>query len=148
MTNKKTILISLVIVFAFISSKIICQTNQEWQPIFLLITGDNKMDGIEASFQVNSCNGEDVVYVKFINHNPYTVKLEWFDAIFTQGLKWINKEQEKEKKSLVIAANAEVKGECSDNKYKELVVNLKNFGTDKKDVKRYSSSQLMVTSVQ
>lgn len=106
------------------------------------------MDGVEASFQINTCNGEDVIYIKFINRNENTVKLEWFDAVFSQELKWINKDQTSNKKSLILPAVKEVKGECSSKLYPELVVKIRDFVADKKDVKRYSTSQLKVIAVQ
>lgn len=106
------------------------------------------MDGVEASFQLNTCNGEDVVYLKFINHSSNPVKLEWTDAVFTHELKWINKDEAKDKKSLQIPAKAEVKGNCSNNVDPELFVKLKDFVIDKKDFKRYSASHLKVIAVQ
>lgn len=106
------------------------------------------MDGVEASFQVNTCNGVDIIYIKFINHNANAVKIEWFDAVFSQELKWNSKETPADKKSLVLSANAEVKGECSKNLYLELFVKVKDFVADKKDFKRYSASRFKVVSVQ
>lgn len=123
------------------------QNNPDWQPIYLLVTGGNTMDGLEASFQINTCNGVDVIYIKFINHNSNPVKIEWFDAVFSQELKWSSKEGLADKKSLVIPAGAEVKGECSNNHYPELFVRVKDFVVDKKDFKRYSASQLRVIAV-
>lgn len=106
------------------------------------------MDGVEASFLVNTCNGVDIVFIKFINHNANAVKIEWFDAVFSQELKWNNKEAPGDKKSMVLAANAEVKGECSKNQYPELFVKVKDFVADKKNFKRYSASRFKVVSVQ
>ena len=129
-------------------STMVAQTKKEWQPVFLQASGANKLNGVEASFQVATCNGEDVVFVKFINHNTYTVKLEWFDAVFTQELKWINKESSSDKKSVTLAANEETKGVCSTSGNPDLIVKMKNFITNKKDFKRYSTSQLLVIAVQ
>ncbi|MES2139200.1 MAG: hypothetical protein V4511_05800 [Bacteroidota bacterium] len=132
---------------------IICSTirmnaqTKEWQPIYLLVTGANTMEGVEASFQLNTCNAEDVIYVKFINHNEYAVKLEWFDGVFSQELKWVNKEQAGDKKSITLAAKAEAKGTCLSNSQPELIVKVKDFVASKKDVKRYSSSQLLIVPI-
>lgn len=106
------------------------------------------MDGVEAYFQLATCNGEQVVYVKFINHNEYSVRLEWFDAVFTQELKWINKDEERNKKSLLIAPKVEAAGKCSGTGNAELIINLKDFIADKKEFKRYSAFQLNVLAVQ
>lgn len=143
---KITNLSLLLILFFFSNLRLDAQTN-DWQPIYLLATGANTMDGVEASFQLNTCNGEDVVHVKFINHNEYAVKLEWFDDVFTQELKWINKEQAGNKKSITLAAKAEAKGACLNNSHPELIIKVKDFVATKKDFKRYSSSQLMIVAV-
>ena len=146
---KKKLHLSVLLFILILSSlhKVGAQTI-DWQPIFLQVTGVNTMDGVEASFQINTCNGEDVIYIKFINHNKYNVKLEWFDAVFSQELKWINKDQASDKKSLVLPAYKEAKGECSSKLYPELIVKSKDFVADKKDIKRYSTSQLKVIAVQ
>ena len=114
--------------------------------MYLLVTGSNNMDGVEASFQPASCNNENIVYLKFNNHNEYPVKLEWFDAVFTQELKWINKDGEENKRTLVVPAKTEVVGSCVNNSKPELVVVLNDFIADKKNFKRYVSSHLIITA--
>lgn len=131
------------------SSRLVHATNeQDWQTIYLTPGGGNLMDGVEAYFQLATCNGESVVYIKFINHNDYSVKLEWFDAVFTQDLKWINKDEVRQKKSLLVAPKNEMTGVCVGNGSTELVIDLKNFIADKKEFKRYSAFQLNVLAVQ
>lgn len=142
----KKIITTIILLLVLIISPTIrmnAQTN-DWQPIYLLVTGANMMEGVEASFQLNTCNGEDIIYVKFINHNEYVVKLEWFDAVFTQELKWVNKEEAGDRKSITLAAKAEAKGTCLNNVNPELIIKVKDFVASKKDVKRYCSSQLMI----
>jgi len=124
------------------------QSGADWQPIYLQVTGHNTMDGVEALFQLSSCNGEDIISIKYINHNDYAVKLEWFDAVFTRELKWINKEQAADKKTIQLAAKEEAMGTCSNNLYAELIVKVKDFTADKKDFNRYSASRLWVSGVQ
>lgn len=148
MNQIKYLFILLFTVILTIPKKTNAQNNSDWQPIYLLVTGGNTMDGVEASFQINTCDGIDIVLIKFINHNPNPVKIEWFDAVFSQELKWYNKDQATDKKSLVLSAKAEVKGECSNNLYPALFVKVKDFVTDKKDFKRYAASQLKVVPVQ
>ena len=139
----------IAFLFTILSStyKVNAQNKNEWQPIFLNVIGDNKMDGVEVFFQVNSCNGEDAICIKFINHNKYTVKIEWFDEVFTHDLKWINKEKESDKKTITISSSTEKKGECFQNLYPELYVKAKTFLSDSKDFKRFKTDQLMVTAV-
>lgn len=148
MNEIKYFLIFLLTIFLTVPHKANAQNNSDWQPIYLQVTGVNTMDGVEASFQINTCNGIDIVYIKFINHNPNAVKIEWFDAVFSQELKWYNKDQAADKKSLVLSANAEAKGACSNNLYPALFVKVKDFVADKKDFKRYSASQFRVVSIQ
>lgn len=148
MNEIKYFLIFLLTIFLTVPHKTTAQNNSDWQPIYLQVTGVNTMDGVEASFQINTCNGADVIYIKFINHNAKPVKIEWFDAVFSQELKWHNKDQAADKKSLILSANAEVKGACSSNLYPALFVKVKDFVADKKDFKRYSASQFKVVSVQ
>ncbi len=147
MNKIKYFIIFLFALVLSISHEANAQNNSDWQPIYLLVTGGNIMDGVEASFQTNTCNGVDIIFIKFINHNANSVKIEWFDAVFSQELKWNNKEQETDKKSLVLPANSEVKGECSNNLYPALIVKVKDFVASKKDFKRYSASQLRVVAV-
>lgn len=148
--NKKIHFFILFLLVATLSAphKLVAQNTPSWQPIFLQVTGGNTMDGVEASFQLNKCNGVDVVYVKFFNHNSYPVKIEWVDAVFTQELKWVNDAAGTNKKSLNLPANTEAKGDCSNKLYPALLVKVKDFISDKKDFKRFSASQLAVIAVQ
>lgn len=139
------LLLSFILV-SFLIKRLDAQNN-DWQPIYLLVTGANTMDGVEASFQLNTCNGEDIIFVKFFNHNEYPVKLEWFDGVFTQELKWVNKEQPGDKKTITLPARTEVKGDCINNPYPELIIKSKDFVISNKAVKRYSSAQLLVIAV-
>jgi hypothetical protein len=122
--------------------------NAKWEPVYLLVTGGNTMDGVEASFRIDKCNNEDVVYIKFNNHNNYPVKLEWFDAIFTQELKWVSKDGENNKRSIVIPGKVELKGECANKNLGQLVVKISDFITDKKNFKRYHTSNLTIVSAE
>ena len=147
--KKKLQILFFFISFLFSSQTIYSNTNDPvWQTIFLTPGGGNLMDGVEAYFQLSNCNGEDVVYLKFINHNDYSVKLEWFDAACTQQWEWMYKDGEGEKKSFFIPAKTEIKGECISTVSTELVVPVKKFVADKKDFMRYSAFQLYVLIVQ
>ena len=148
MQKKIKILIPFFALFSFSVFVLKGQTNSDWQPIYLLVTGGNIIDGVEASFQLNTCNGEDIVYIKFVNHTAKSVKLEWFDAVFTQEIKWINKDKADDKKSLVLGANAEEKGSCLMDSPTVLTIKLKDFVEDKKNFKRYSASRLKISIVQ
>lgn len=146
--NKMKYLFIYIFIFAFfILQKANSQNNTSWQPIYLLVTGGNVMDGVEASFQVNKCNGKDIVNIKFINHTSSQLSLEWFDAVFTKELKWINKDKKEDKKYISLSPNAEIVGNCLNGKYPELTINMKDFMEDKNNFNRYSSSQLKIIKV-
>jgi hypothetical protein len=147
---KKRIHLQLLflILFTFSIGPLSADPTSDWQSIYLTPGGGNTMDGVEAYFLLGTCNGEDVVYVKFINHNDYPVKLEWYDAVFNQELKWINKDEEQNKRSVLISSKTEVKGECAMKNYPELIIKVKDFVADKKEFKRYSSYRLNVLAVQ
>jgi len=147
MKKKLQFLSFLVILLVSPGLRMDAQTT-DWQPIYLTAGGGNLIDGLEASFKSTSCNESDVIYIKFINHNAYPVKLEWFDAVFTQELIWIKKDQVSDKRLLTIPANSKLEGNCSNNTHSELSVNVKNFVSDKKSFKRYSTNNLTVTAVQ
>jgi hypothetical protein len=148
MNNKILFSVLLLVAFIYKLPNARAQGNAEWQPIFLLVTGGNTVDGVEASFQLNKCGSEDVVSIRFFNHNSYPVVVEWYDAVFTQSLKWVNEERVAQRKSVTLPANSEAKGECSKTIYPKLLVKVKDFVSDKKDFKRYSASQLTVVPVQ
>lgn len=142
----------LLVILSFsllFSSQILTAHNEEkWQAIYLTPGGGNQMDGIEAFFKTATCNGETVVYVKFINHNDYSVQLEWFDAVFTQELKWINKDEEVNKKTLKIAPKSQAEGNCMAGGKPELIIYLKSFVAGQNDFKRYSAFQLNVLAIE
>lgn len=147
MKRKITNLSLLLILFVSSNLRVDAQTT-DWQPIYLTAGGGNLMYGLEASFKSAPCNESDVIYVQFINHNAYPVKLEWFDAVFTQELIWIKKDQVNDKRSLTVAGNSKLEGTCSNNIHPELSIKVKNFVSDLKAFKRYSTYNLSVTAVQ
>lgn len=138
----------VLVCFSVFLQKAFAQKKSEWEPIYLLVTGHNVMDGVEASFKLGACNGEDVVLIKFKNQNDYPVKLEWADAIFSYELKWIYRKEINAKKSISIKAKESVEGDCTIHQQPDLVVKVKDFVSNKENVKRYLTSQLIVTPIQ
>ena len=147
MNKKPLFFVSLVTLF-LISVPLFAQDNNAWQPMYLQVSGANVMNGVEADFQLNKCGGEDVVYIKYINTNGYDVKLQWYNAVFTTDLKWVTKNGEENKKSLVLSSRNELKGTCVDNRQAVLVVKLSDFIANKENFKRFNTSELLVTPVQ
>lgn len=118
---------------------------QGWQPIGFNVAGHNIMNGVEAFYQVSNCNGENVVFVKFINHNDYAVTLEWFDAVFTQELKWFSKENTTAKKNISLDAKQEKTGDCTSENVVALKIKLKDFISDVTNFKRYGAKEFSVS---
>lgn len=114
----------------------------DWQPIFLTPGGGNTVEGVEANFKLATCNGEEVVFIRFINHNEYSVTLEWYDAVYDKEMKFIGRTDENIKKSLKVLAKTELKGECG--AYSELVIKVKDFVQGKDDIQRYYASDLNI----
>lgn len=124
MTLKLCTLFSIL--FLSISS-IFAQSKAEWKPIGLTVSGKNTYSGIEAFYQLNKCNTENVVFIKFINHNTYEVVVEWQDAVFTKNLKWVKGKNEGIIKKITIEGDGVVTGDCIDINQMELVVNVNDF---------------------
>jgi len=124
--NFSFLILFFVLIFSY-SQKAYAQANPDWKLLFLDIAGHTTIKGVEVYSQVNTCKDEDVVFLKFINHNSYPVTVKWLDAVHTTDQKWIKKDQEADNKSLTLDANAEIKGDCSTTSYSECNVKLKNF---------------------
>ena len=139
---KKIILSSFFLLWAgFGTSLLFAQSN--WSPIGLDVAGHNKVNGIEASYQLNNCNGEDVVFVQLINHNKYAVTVEWYPAVFTKESKWIRKENLSDKKSIALNPNAELAGDCSGTN-QMMMIHLKDFSITADNFFRYGTSNFSV----
>lgn len=115
-----------------------------WVPVHLTVAGYNTLAGVEASFQQNTCNGQDVVYIKFTNTNNYPVELTWFNAIFTNDLQWISKENPADKKTIALSANQNLQGDCADASTAVLIVNISDFIPSVSQFKRYGTVALNV----
>ncbi len=142
MTKKITLVLFVLLLFFF---KNFAQTNSVWEKIHLNSAGYNIVAGVEALYSLTKCNNDDVVFIKFINHNDYAVQVEWYNAVFTQDLKWIKKENLTDKKTLTLNANTEMQGDCSDTNTISLKIPLKDFVNDKTAFKRFSTSNLEIS---
>lgn len=148
MLIKKHLILLAAILTCSGFTKVCAQNSSDWQPIYLMVTGANVMDGVEASFKLGSCNNQDVVFVKFVNRNEYPVKLEWSDAIFNTELKWVYRTDINARKSFSLKAKEQAEGECINNKQADLIISVKDFVSSKENVKRYSASKLLITPIQ
>jgi hypothetical protein len=136
--NLITAFLALVL-FSF-SAK--AQNNSGWDQVFLTVSGGNILDGVEAWYQQDTCNGANVVYVRFVNTNPYSAQVSWNDGIFTQDEKWDWKLGTSDRKSVVIPAQVGIKGECTPEN--ALTIKLSDFGIALSEFKRYGVQNFTV----
>lgn len=140
----------LISLFALIFSSlhnVDAQTNPDWKLLLLDVAGRTMVNGVEVYAQGGTCKDNEVVYVKFVNHNSYPVIVKWFDAVLTQDQKWIKKENQADKKSIIIDANKEIVGECLTNNYIECIIKLKDFIDKPTNFKEYAVYHFEVAEV-
>jgi len=133
------------ILFLSVSS-IFAQSQPEWIPIGLTVSGKNIHSGVEAFYQVNKCNTENVVFIKFINHNTFEVVVEWQDAVFTKNLKWVKGKNEGIMKKITIEGDGVVTGDCIDINQMDLVVNVSDFIGNIDDFNSFGVNSFSVSS--
>ncbi|MBI5218022.1 MAG: hypothetical protein HY958_03735 [Bacteroidia bacterium] len=138
-------ILSFIILFS--GSFTFAQTSSDWNPIGLTVDGKNMQNGIKAFYQLNKCNNEDVVFIKFINDNTNAVVAEWNDAVFTKEHKWVGNEKGDSKKSLTIGGNVIIIGDCSGISHPELVVKIHDFIKNINDFKSFKTTFFQVTVI-
>jgi hypothetical protein len=142
--KKAVVSIFLSIFCLSLSYSAFSQNAVKWEPVYLTVSGGNILDGVEAYFRADVCNSESVIFIKFINRNNYSVKLSWFDAVFTTEAKWINKNSAGELKTVTLTSNTELAGDCS-SANPNLTVKLKDFINQTETFKRYAASNLVIS---
>jgi len=135
-----------LILFLSVSS-IFAQSNSEWKPIGLTASGKNMQNGVEAFYQLNKCNNENVVFIKFINHNTSGVIVEWNDAVFTKDLKWVKNEKAGMVKTITIEGGETVSGDCSGKNQNVLVVNVNDFISNIDDFNLFGINSFKASSI-
>lgn len=141
--------ISLSFLLFFPFSSMFAQSNSDWNPIGLTVNGRNLQNGVEAFYQLNKCNNEDVIFIKFINHNTNEVAISWEDVVFTKDLKWVNNKKSKNNnKTLNIKANEEIHGDCLGTNKTELVIKVHDFIKNMNDFKLFKTTLFQVTNIE
>jgi hypothetical protein len=116
-----------------------------WQPAMLnTMDGTNSFDGVEAYYALTTCTGTEMVLVKIVNHNTYTIKAEWRDLILTQADKQLFRSNQKN--FVVLAPKSLASGSCSGNAV-QLTLRLSDFGTDAKNFKIFGTSEFDFNAV-
>lgn len=119
------------------------QISATWEPMYLTVSGSNLIDGVEGFFTQSTCNSEPVIFVKFVNHNTYDVKISWFDGFFTSDSKWTIKSNPQDLKNITLNAQKEISGNCSSDP--NLVIKIKDALPNASSFKRYNASSLIIS---
>lgn len=128
-----------IVLFSF-SAK--AQINTGWQQVFLTVSGGNIIDGVEVWYQQNICDSADVVYIRFVNTNPFPAQVSWNDGIFTMNEQWDWKMGPSDRKSVVVPPSNTIIGECTPEN--ALAIKLRDFGIAKSEFKRYGITNFTV----
>jgi len=137
----------LYFILFFSISSIFAQSNEAWSPIGLTASGKNMQNGVEAFYQLNKCNNESVVFIKFVNHNNYGISLEWKDAVFTKDSEWVVNKNVEVLKHLTLEGNTSVSGDCSGINQSDLVVKVTDIISNIEDFNLLGINSLKVSSI-
>jgi hypothetical protein len=126
MKNK---LSSLFIAFLLAGGILKAQTSVSWQPL-AFASGMNSFKGVEGYCALTKCNGTESILIKWVNHNPYSVKAGWKDMVYTLDNRSLNSNAVQD--SITLLPTVETMGECGGNN-NQLVLKFSDFGTDTKN---------------
>jgi hypothetical protein len=129
----KNLVLIAACIFSFGASK--GQTNANWKPLWLSTT--NMFKGIEGFYQSATCNGSEVVLIKLVNHNSYSVKTGWKSMIITNDEQKLYGKTAQD--SIIVGSNAEVAGDCSVGN-SSLVIKLSDLGAHANNFKAFFAS--------
>lgn len=113
-------------------------TAQNWQEATIRADGQTVINGLEAQYQIVSCQLEDYVLIRFVNHNNFPVTASWTNAVYIKG-SW---NYASNSSSLTIQASQNTEGICQTEN--ALLVPLKQFNLNDKP-EHFSVSGLTVT---
>jgi hypothetical protein len=147
MKKKLLIFFPFLIFLCCFSFQLSAQSDSDWQPVKLDVAGHSIVKDVEAVFQKKICNNEEMICVKFINHNKYAVTIKWYDAILTKGNSWVKKENSTAKKTLDIEAQKEISGDCSPDGSLECIIKLKDFIDNTVDYQLYAIYRFEVLEI-
>lgn len=136
--------ITLILAFAVLALTFKAQqpnpvSSTTWNDAVLRADGLTEVGGVESYSMKTKCNGEEVVLIKFVNKNSYKVRVEWIDAIKTDG-GWIYSKEQKPK-VLYLEPNNNVVGQCDG--LDKLKVKVSSIINNPSDFKYYSVSGLV-----
>jgi len=135
---------TLLLAFILMGSFAKAQSNENWQPVALTAGGATNANGIEATYELASSGGHDVVIVKLVNHNTYAVKATWKDLIITKNGQNLSGNNTQE--SVTIAPKIRASDDLGNTV--QVTVKLSDFQTNATNFKSFDVSNFDVLSVQ
>jgi hypothetical protein len=124
-----------ITLFLFACGTTNAQVTGEWQFAQLNnIDGTNAFNGVEGYFNLVTCNNNEYILLKLINHNTFTVKAAWSNFLISTDNEKLTSPVVQD--SVTILPNQEIEGDCAVNDGK-LVLKLTDFGTDKYNFQAY-----------
>jgi len=136
----------LVSIFLYTLISLSAQSQSEpiWEPAGIAVSGSNIQQGIEVLYSVTYCNNNKVIFLKMMNHNKQTAIIEWTDAIFTHDMQWKEKNADQGKKTIIIPAQSELSGECSQPE-STLIVLINDYLEDETFFNKYRPKNFRVS---
>lgn len=127
--------ISLLVLAALLYCGAAISQNQQWTEAFARADGATMVKGVEVLSLQGECNGNDVIFIKMINHNDYEVKFDWNNAMLVNE-SWMDNPNQNVKSSIVIEPKGEVAGSCAGT-FTQLVVKVSDFGITLNEMKYF-----------
>jgi len=127
--------ITLLVLAAVLYSGAAISQNEQWIEAYARADGAKIVKGVEVQSVQSQCDGNDVVFIKMINHNDYEVKFDWKNAMLVNE-SWMDNPNQTVKSSIVIEAKGEVVGSCAGT-FTQLVVKVSDFGITLNEMKYF-----------
>ena len=125
----------------FQTGKAQIKNDLEWIPVLISHDGTNTNEGIEASYALTNCGGNETVLLKLKNTNNFSVKTQWVNQVITKD----GKENYGNSKITFFALppNSEKAGDCSGNNF-PLVIKLNDFAVQANNFETFIGSNFFV----
>ena len=130
----------LLITKGLSQTQVVASNDIEWKPVLINMDGTNAFKGIDVTYMVSKCNSKDVVLLKLVNTNTYSVKAQWINVVVTKGGELFGNSK---LVSLKLAPSSENIGYCS-GKIIQLTIKLSDFGIDATNIDTFVASNFDV----
>lgn len=111
-----------------------------WQNAVLRADGFTELNGVEAFCDKTICDGEEYVFIKFINNNDYKVRVEWKDAVWVNGVWYYSKNENN--KVFYLDPKSTTTGQCDGEQ--KLKVKISSIIDDPQSFQHFTVSGLAI----